>query len=93
VHWGGRHSEGTQAYNPELSLPGRGGEAGSRAARASTVRTRPSKSLNKECREESLLSAGSLERLTPLHWLLKLGWVFFGLCFVCLIFLFGCIRS
>ena len=63
MHWCGRHSEGTQAYNPELSLPGRGGEAGSRAARASTVRTRPSKSLNKECREESLLSAGSLERL------------------------------
>lgn len=76
-----RHSKGTPACSPELSLPGRGGEAGSRAARARAGRTRPSASLNKERADGSLLSAGSRGRLTPLPWLLKPGWVFFLLVF------------
>ena len=76
-----RRSKAASACSPELSLPGRGGEAGSRAARARAGRARPSASLNKELGDGSLLSAGSWGRLTPLPWLLTPEWVVFLLVF------------
>ena len=76
-----RRSKGAPACSPELLLPCRGGEAGSRVARARAGRARLSASLNKELRDGSLLSAGSRGRLTRLPWLLTPGWVVFLLVF------------